>query len=103
MEFLKEYTTLHRAINSGRIWTGENRVRKNLTKICKNKNITDVSLEESLPKLLSSNSEREIAMTFLIEILDDCFEHIKFKPEKEIHLKEYISTILSTYNSIKRG
>lgn len=102
MEIIKKYPLFLRAINGARLITGENRVRKNLNKICKNYEVYKEDLNEALIELLNKSSEKEISMVVLIEILDDVNEHIKFKPNKVENLQEYISIILSTYNTIKR-
>lgn len=103
MEIIKEYPILLRVINCGRVLVGEARVRKNLVKICKNNGIYQEDLNEALKELLVKVSEKEVSFILLIEFLDDVFEHIKFKPEKAINLEEYLSTIISTYNAIKRA
>lgn len=102
MEFLNKYPILSKAINCGRIITGEARIKRNLTKICKNYNISRGSFEEAMNNLLYKVSEREISMVFLIELLDDCVEYIKYKPSQEVHFQDNVGYILKTYNQIKR-
>lgn len=100
MEALKEYPNLLKVVNLNRLLSGENRLKKNLSKICKNYWI-EGSLEESVKETLEIITEREFCFALLIELVDDSVEYSIYK-NKTDKLSEYLQDILKTYNSIKK-
>lgn len=102
MEFLKEYPILLKASNLNRILSGENRLIKNLKKICKNYGKYSDNLEINIREVLTEISEKEFALVLCMELVDDSIEYTNYRPDKKSELVNYLGSIIKVYDSIKK-
>lgn len=99
-------------ITDGTVLFGFKRISKNLQKIINNNLPQNEHIKvdgyvgkksyKALDKVLNLVSEKEIALSLLMERVDDIMETIRYKPKNKRFLNGWLNRTLSLYNLIKK-